>query len=205
MLALIIVESSLAVISKVMEAAVSPQSSGLGIISATVMKIGLISDTHIPRDVASLPAESLEALRGVDLILHAGDIYVASVLDELERVAPVLAARGNGDTGLPQDPRVRDVHVLSLDGLTVGLVHGLAYPYLPIEATFGTAVDVVVYGHTHVEAIEREGHVLLVNPGSPTLPSNLVGVPGTVGLLEIAGGHAHARIVHLSGGRSGRP
>ncbi len=57
------------------------------------MLIGLISDTHIPWAVKELPPEVGEAFRGVDLILHAGDIYSHAVLDELERIAPVLAAK----------------------------------------------------------------------------------------------------------------
>lgn len=161
------------------------------------MKIGLISDTHIPKATAALPPQVFDLFRGVDLILHAGDVYAPSVLDELERLAPVLAALGNGDAGLEADPRVRRTHCLTVDGLTVGLVHGLAYPFLPITATFGRAVDVVVFGDTHVATIERADGVLLVNPGSPTLPNNLVGVPGTVGLLEIAHGQPQAQIVQL--------
>ena len=61
------------------------------------MRIGLLADTHIPRDVKMLPPHVKVALDGVDLILHAGDIYLLTVLDELEAIAPVIAARGNGD------------------------------------------------------------------------------------------------------------
>jgi len=161
------------------------------------LRLGLLSDTHIPRAVPALPPGVFRLLQGVDLILHAGDIYVSAVLDELEALAPVVAARGNGDAGLEADPRVQPTHCLQADGLTIGLVHGLAYPWVPIAATFGRPVDVVVHGDTHVAAIERVEGVLLVNPGSPTLPNNLVGVPGTVALLEIEAGRASARILSL--------
>lgn len=162
------------------------------------MKIGLISDTHVPRAVRVLPPQVFRLLDGVDLIFHAGDVYATSVLDELGRIAPVYAALGNGDLGLESDPRVQRTHCLKLGGLTIGLVHGLAYPYLPITATFGQPVDVVVFGDTHVATIERADGVLLVNPGSPTLPNNLVGILGTVGLLEVADGQAQATILPLS-------
>ena len=62
------------------------------------MRIGLISDTHIPHDAKAIPPQVKEVFRGVDLILHAGDIYLSSVLDELEEIAPVLAARGDDDS-----------------------------------------------------------------------------------------------------------
>ena len=61
------------------------------------MRIGLISDTHIPDVARAIPRNVSRAFSGVDLILHAGDIQLASVLDELERIAPVLAARGDDD------------------------------------------------------------------------------------------------------------
>jgi len=144
-----------------------------------------------------LPPRVLKLLDGVDLILHAGDVYAPQVLDELEQLAPVLAALGNGDLGLEQDRRVQRTHILSLGGLTIGLVHGLAYPFRPISFTFGREVDVVVFGDTHVATIERANGTLLVNPGSPTLPNNLVGVLGTVGFLEISDGQAQAKIVQL--------
>ena len=70
------------------------------------MRIGLISDTHIPEAGPDMPAQVYEAFRGVDLILHAGDMHIIDVLDWLEGIAPVLGARGNGDypSGVHQEP-----------------------------------------------------------------------------------------------------
>ncbi len=77
------------------------------------MLIGLIADTHIPEVAKELSRELIEALKGVDLILHAGDIYVPSVLDVLESIAPVLAASGDDDYGaLLEDKRVKKKHIL---------------------------------------------------------------------------------------------
>jgi len=178
------------------------------------MRIGLIADTHIPESCDRIPDAVFEALRGVDLVMHAGDVYVNSVLDELSRIAPVIAALGNGDEGLdghrfrldPGDERVREAHLIEVEGVRVGLVHAIPTPEETSEQVFrnalqvhfGGPVDVVVLGHSHVEGVRRFGDTMVVNPGSPTLPRNLVGVPGTVGILEIApGGSISAQIIRL--------
>ena len=95
------------------------------------MRIGLISDTHIPYDAKALPPQVKDLFKGVDLILHAGDIYLPSVLDELEEIAPVLAARGDDDS-LSLSERVKDKHVLNFDGFSVWLTHDL--PYFPLHS-----------------------------------------------------------------------
>ncbi len=167
------------------------------------MRIGLVADTHIPRDAKMLPPHLKVALTVVELILHAGDIYLPTVLDELETTAPVIAARGNGDGELDGDNRVKASHVLDVAGFKVGLTHAF-YVDVPLkhfdkamEREFGGPVDVIVSGDTHVAAIEKYKGVLMVNPDSPTLPNGRF-EPGTVGLLEIAEGKISARIVQLS-------
>jgi len=169
----------------------------------SMMRIGLISDTHIPEACEHLPAQVFEVFRGVDLVMHAGDVYVNRVLDELAIIAPVIAAIGNGDEGLDghrfrldPDARVREAHLVELEGVRIGLVHAVPTPdetsdavfARAIERNFGGPVDVIVQGHSHVEGIVRYGSTLVVNPGSATLPHNLVGVPGTVAILEVSGG-----------------
>jgi putative phosphoesterase len=185
------------------------------------MRIGLISDTHIPEACEHLPAEVFDAFRGIDLVMHAGDVYVNRVLDELAEIAPVIAALGNGDEGLDghrfrldPDERVREAHLVEIEGLRIGLVHAIPTPDETSEETFrramdrqfGGPVDVVVQGHSHVEGVVRYGATLVVNPGSATLPRNLVGVPGTVAILEVAGGRVlAAEIIELvPGPGSGR-
>lgn len=177
------------------------------------MRIGLISDTHIPEACEQLPARVFEVFRGVDLVMHAGDVYVNRVLDELATIAPVIAAVGNGDEGLDghrftlaPDERVRHAHLCEIAGLRVGLTHALPTPDETSEAVFmramtshfGGAVDVLVMGHSHLEGVKRFGRTLVINPGSATLPRNLVDVPGTVGILEISSaGEVLTRIVSL--------
>jgi len=98
------------------------------------VRIGLISDTHIPEACKHLWPQVIDAFRGVDLIFNAGDVHEFSVLDELQRVAPVYAARGNGEDGSggrpiqPEDPRVKYAWLLEFEGVKVGLTHYVPVP-----------------------------------------------------------------------------
>ena len=176
------------------------------------MRIGIISDTHIPEACEHLPPAVFEVFRGVDLVMHAGDVYINRVLDELSAIAPVIAALGNGDEGLDGhkhkleiDHRVREAHLLEIQGLRIGLVHAIPTPdetshqvfQNAMRRHFGGPMDVIVQGHSHCEGIVRYGDTLVVNPGSATLPRNLVNIPGTVAILEIINGAASAEIIKL--------
>jgi putative phosphoesterase len=177
-----------------------------------MMRIGLIGDTHYP-EAGPLWDEAYVALRGVDLILHAGDLHVVEVLDWLEERcgAPVLAVRGNGDDGgggrplCPEDRRMKPVQVVEAEDVRVGLVHDATLPEWPPHRTletimhhhFGGRVDVLVHGDTHVPEVAEMRGVLLVNPGSPTFPRNLTRRLGTIGFLEVDGGIARAWIHQL--------
>ncbi len=179
------------------------------------MRIGLISDTHIPEARQALWSQAFVAFEGVDLILHGGDMHDLSVIDELEKVAPIHVARGDGDDGgggrpvQPEDPRVKEVWTLDLGGLAVGLTHALPIPEMPPSMTVARALDrlfpdrrpdVVVYGDSHVEAIDSFDGVLCVNPGSPTYPHNYDTELGTIGFLEIDSGVPRASIWRLTEG-----
>ena len=98
------------------------------------MLIGLISDTHIriPGYRANLsqlwtnelPSQVKDVFRDVDMILHAGDVYAIPILDELEAVAPVLVSEGDDDPfDIMNDPRVKQKHILKLEGITIWLAH----------------------------------------------------------------------------------
>ena len=97
-------------------------------------RIGLIADTHIPEARATLWPQVYEAFAGVDQIFHGGDVHDLSLLNELEKVAPVYCARGNGEDGSggrpiqPEDPRVKYVWTMEIESLTVGLTH-----YVPVD------------------------------------------------------------------------
>jgi len=166
------------------------------------MLIGLISDTHVPDVIKAIPAEVLEAFNGVDLILHAGDIYITSVLDQLQTVAPVLSARGDDDFNI-WDERVQQSHKLNVEGLNIFLTHSSDYsPHhviqYPERHGFEKAPDVIVYGHSHSYNIDTMKGTLLVNPGSATFPQYQHRL-GTVAILDITAGKAEARLIYLDG------
>ena len=170
------------------------------------MKIGLIADTHIRHEGEDLFPATYDALARVDLILHAGDTYITAVYDRLERIAPVIACRGKGDMQMPDDPRLKYDQTLDADGVRIGLMHDLALPEAPPHRTlesimqrrFGRPVDVIVFGDTHVAHLSTFKGVLLVNPGSPTYPSNYDHQLGTVGILNIENGAPRAELIALS-------
>ncbi len=152
------------------------------------MLVAVLSDSHGPRFWKQCPLPVARRLAGVELILHAGDVCVPAVLDELETFAPVQAVRGNNDgddiaaRGAPQ------VWTGTLDGLAVAMVHdsGPAAGRGPrLRARFPHA-RLVVFGHSHVPWHVDEFGQLAFNPGSPT---NRRRQPhGTMGLLEIRSG-----------------
>ena len=176
------------------------------------MRIGLISDTHIPEAGPELWPQAYRAFDECDAILHAGDIYDISVIDKLQQIAPTWAARGNGDDGSsgrvvqPDHAQLAASWVHEFDGVSVGLTHHMPIPELPtygvrdaIQRHFnGADLDVVVYGDTPVEHISTIDNVLCVNPGSPTFPHNLSVQLGTIGFLAIIVGSAAASIWRLT-------
>ena len=179
------------------------------------MRVGLISDTHIPEARPELWPQVFDAFAGVDAILHAGDIHDVSVVDQLARVAPIYVARGDGDDGnggrpvQPEHPRLRSAWTLQLGGVRIGITHALPIPELPPRYTVAATLErlfpeerpqVVVYGDSHVEAIDVIDGVLCVNPGSPTFPHNLETQLGTIGFLEIERGAPRASIWRLTTG-----
>jgi hypothetical protein len=175
------------------------------------MYIGLLSDSHIAWPEQSWPSQIKEKLRGVDLILHAGDIWISWVLDELETIAPVLAAQGDDDleADIGNDKRILKRQVLTLEGVDLWVTHikpryaqldpNYQVNYYTVNKQAQEAIDppdVVVFGHSHFAEIENFKSTLLINPGSPTLPQYLPKL-GTVGLLTLKDGKVDAKIIPL--------
>jgi uncharacterized protein len=135
------------------------------------MKIGCISDTHIPTRMNKLPDEVAEAFKGVNLILCAGDLEVESVLDDLEAIAPVKAVAGNMDRHL-DSIRCPNRRVVEAEGHRIGLIHGWGGPddiAVRLADEFAQSrVGAVVFGHSHRPTVETREGILMVNPGSPT-------------------------------------
>lgn len=182
------------------------------------MRIGIVSDTHIPEVGPELPPQLFEVFRDCELILHCGDLHAISVIDRLEQIAPTLAARGNGDTyeraglrpSVPEDARVADARVLQLGDFGVGLTHDLELAEkMPdggaaeaLAEVFGAAVDIAVCGHTHVPLARGLANgATLLNPGSATMPYGYTHLLGTAARLELGAGRFEFTVVDLPSGR----
>ena len=182
-------------------------------------KIGVISDTHSAGSGRDLPVKILDALRGVDMIFHCGDLECLGVLDYLEEVAPLLAVRGYEDPLEEGDRLAMTTRVVKVEGVSIGMIHDIQWPGPKIPTSpdgselalpegdgrefmarkFKGPVDVVLFGDTHEELVMHWDGVLIMNPGSPTYPGlrHKRGVLGTLGLLEIDGKDANGRIINL--------
>ncbi len=138
------------------------------------MKIGVISDTH-----GLLRPEAIEALRGVDHILHAGDVGDTVILDQLGQLAPVTAIRGNVDHG-GACAQLPEVELVELNGCIIYMLHDVhALDLNPVAA----GIRVVVSGHSHKPLIEWKKGVLYFNPGSAG--PRRFSLPLSVGYLHI--------------------
>lgn len=149
--------------------------------------VGLISDTH-----GLLRPEAVAALRGCDVIVHAGDVGDPKILDELARLAPITAVRGNVDEGdwanlLPASA------VVTVDDVSIFVIHDVAE--LRAEAA-RSGHRVVVSGHSHRPGWNEDGGVLFVNPGSAG-PRRFK-LPIFVGYLSIEGATVTPRLLTLT-------
>ena len=152
------------------------------------MRVVVLSDTHAPRRWKSCPPRVAEFLRGAGLILHAGDVCTAGVLDELAQYAPVRVVLGNNDGpdvaawGAPQTA------TLQVEGFPVAMIHDSgpsAGRLLRLRREFPGA-GLVVFGHSHIPLDDAADGFRIFNPGSPTDRRRMP--HGTIGLLDIADG-----------------
>ena len=152
--------------------------------------VGLISDTH-----GQVRASVHEALAGVSLILHAGDVCGDEVLDELSLIAPVVSVAGNCD--VPADPRLVQRIERTIGGVSIHVSHGheLGVP-TPARLIAAYEAQVIVFGHTHRPLIHRAGERLVVNPGAAG-PRRFDIVP-SVARLTIVDGSADVMLVPLA-------
>ena len=140
------------------------------------MKIGVISDTH-----NFLDPKIHELFAGVNRILHAGDIGNATIISELEEIAPVTAVYGNTDMNLP----FKETEIIELAARKF-LIHHIVNPHAPGERVKERIArerpDAVIFGHTHRTFCETIGGVLYFNPGSAGKPK--FGLGRTVAILH---------------------
>jgi putative phosphoesterase len=139
------------------------------------LKVACLSDTHLRR-AGGLPDWCLRRLEGADLIVHAGDLVARVLLEELEKLAPVAAVRGNMDEVVLRE-KLPARRIAEVGGARIGVIHdpGPALGRVSrLERAF-LDCDAVVYGHTHVPEIRRLDRRMILNPGSPTAPRSTLG------------------------------
>jgi uncharacterized protein len=150
------------------------------------MKIAVLSDTHMPANSHVLPQKLLDALKGVDLILHAGDFTEEFVLSGLAKIAPVECVAGNMDSNSIRR-KYPDKKILNLGNFKIGIIHGCGAPGNLInyakEAFKEEALDCIVYGHSHIPSIDYIDNILYICPGSPT--DKVFAPYNSFGMLEI--------------------
>jgi uncharacterized protein len=180
-----------------------------------VTRIGVIADNHSQAtDGSDIPQAVLDAFVGVDLIVHCGDAGSWGTLDRLATIAPVVGVKG-GHNGQSEDERIQgQKRVVDIGGLRAGIVHDLVKQGVTTESNprfvptsdlreslgsfFGEPIDVLLYAGTHVPRIAYAKGMLLVNPGSPTIPVDRPkGSLGAVALVDVDGDVATAKIVEL--------
>jgi uncharacterized protein len=149
--------------------------------------VGVISDTH-----GLLRPEAVAALRGSDVIVHAGDIGAPEILTELSRIAPVTAVRGNVDRA-DWARKIPKSELVEIGGVSVYVLH--IREELDLNPS-GAGISAVVYGHSHVPSQEMKRGVLYFNPGSAG-PRRFK-LPVTVGRLIVEGGAVRGEIVELN-------
>lgn len=152
--------------------------------------VGLISDTH-----GLVRGEVHEALAGVELILHAGDVGGKEILDELELIAPVRAVFGNTDP--PDHPDLAEEISIALGGVRIHVSHGheVGSP-TPAKLSERYDADILVYGHTHRQLVTRIGERLVINPGAAG--PRRFNLRPSVARLTISERKAKVEIVELS-------
>lgn len=158
------------------------------------MKIAVLSDTHSQ----ALPKKLVEALKKVDLIIHAGDFCSLKDFDPLKKIKEIKAVHGNMD-----DLELRKILpkrlIFEVENVRIGLFHGYGPPQkLPdeVSAEFkNDKVQVIVFGHSHQPLNEKRGGILFFNPGSP---SDKIYAPYcSYGLMDIQQGQIKAQIIKL--------
>jgi uncharacterized protein len=152
------------------------------------MLVVVLSDTHAPRRWKSCPPAVAAHLRCAELILHAGDVCTAAVLDELSEYAPVRAVAGNNDGFDVVAWGAKPTLELELTGLRVAMIHdsGQAAGRLGRMRRAFPHADLVVFGHSHIPLDDAGRGLRIFNPGSPT--DRRRQPHGTIGLLRIEAG-----------------
>lgn len=179
------------------------------------LSIGLVSDTHAPMRLRSIPPSLFTALHGVDLVLHAGDVGALWVLDQLSRLAPVVAVRGNDDS--PDAQRTLPYKtVVTIEGVRILLWHShyedrreefasregddiLPKLQRSADAARDAGATVAVFGHWHIPLLHHVDGVTLINPGAVASGNAVTRqLRQTVARLDIDDGEVSIRHIDLA-------
>ena len=148
--------------------------------------IGVISDTH-----GHIPSGVSKAFKGVDLIIHAGDIGEEAVLDKLSKIAPVAAVRGNMDFG-KWARRLPETEVIEIGQIVLYVLHiANRLDADPVKTGF----KAVISGHTHRPDVSEKNGVMFINPGSASYPK--FGQPASAALIQIKGDDLSVNFIRL--------
>ena len=148
--------------------------------------VGVISDTH-----GLLRPQALDALRGSDLIIHAGDVGEANILDRLQAIAPTFTVRGNIDMDAWTDS-LPETQLVKAGTLSLWVLHNIAHLDIDLAAK---GVAAVIFGHSHKPLIEMRDGVLFFNPGSAG--PRRFRLPVTLGRIVARDGGLHPEIIEL--------
>jgi hypothetical protein len=152
-----------------------------------LMRILVLSDTHIPRMAKEMPKAVYEEAKKCDLILHAGDLTENKLLEKLNKIKRTIAVCGNMDSP-DLSASLKKKEVIELKGHKIGLTHGWGAPDGMIERIYGEfkddGVDCIVFGHSHHALNESFKDVLFLNPGSPT--DKVFAKFNSYGIIEIS-------------------
>jgi putative phosphoesterase len=163
------------------------------------VKIGVISDTHIPDRAADIPKKILEDFKNADMIIHAGDFVDLSVFEKLKSLCSnIKAVWGNMD---PDEVRKKlpQKEIIAIGDSKIGLMHGYGAPNKLIElltAAFKEdGVNIIIFGHSHSCLNEEINGILFFNPGSAT--DKVFAPYNSYGIIEIKNGKIDAKIIKI--------
>lgn len=158
------------------------------------MRIGVLSDTHVPIASPKLSDKLISCLNGCEMIIHAGDIVEMSVLESLGKICPVKAVLGNMDGSELKNVLPRKL-LLEIEGVKIGVIHGWGAPEdleNKVMEAFHPHPDVIVFGHSHKPVNKQVKDMLLFNPGSAA--DSLLGRSCTYGIIELRNGEVLSEI-----------
>jgi putative phosphoesterase len=172
------------------------QMKSKGIVIKT--RIGVISDTHIPKQAEQLPPELLEEFSKFAFIIHAGDFEDLKTLKDLQKINRVIAVPGNMDPKEIKD-QLKHKEIINVDHHKIGVIHGWGDPHKLTKTVLqefrDDGVHCIIFGHSHQAFNEVIDGILMFNPGSPT--DNIFAHFKSYGILETSPDGIKGQIIRL--------